>query len=85
MPLKISVELTPTQIEEAIAFYLAAQGLTVKSTYFSCTLKSEDYFERGSGTPILQHATVQVTPKDTSRSFGSLAHQIESVEAYNGR
>jgi hypothetical protein len=80
MALNISVDLTPKQIEEAIAHYLAAQGLRVKSTQFNATL-SYGQMDRGPGHPVFTGAKVQVEPVDKRQSFSSLASQIAAVES----
>jgi hypothetical protein len=80
MSLKIEIKLTPAQVEEALRYYLSSQGFDVKEVRFD--INSGGMGDRGGyDSPSLRQIVVQVNPKDTNRSFNSLAAQIAAVES----
>lgn len=80
MSLKITVDLTPAQIKEAITMWLRATGdLEAQNVRFECS-HSYEQFDRGPGTPILKKAIVDVVPVNKANEYNSLAAQIASIE-----
>lgn len=79
MSMKIEITLTPAQIEAAIKDYLTAQGFDVKDLRYNINSGGEDY-RGGWVSPSIKNMVVEVSPRDTNRSFNSLAAQISAVE-----
>ena len=82
MALDNTVKLTPTQVQEAIAFYLRTHGLKSTKVDFNTRIQHDgDERMGGSSCHVFSGAAVNVVPTNENTPFSSLAAQIAAVES----